>query len=345
MLKQIFTTLMLLACICTQAATREKGNWQIIPLPQQVQTVNGQPFVVSGKTTIQYANGDEKQKRNAEFLASYIKEMTGIKCATTTRKSNNQIRLAIANVAGGDESYRMNVNNKLINIEGTTHAGVFYALQTIMKALPVAKNAVAVELPQVNITDAPRFAYRAFMIDCGRHFFSVDYLKKLIDVFAMHNINYFHWHLTEDQGWRIAINKYPKLTEIGSVRSETTLGHNTGKYDGKPVTGYYTQEDAREIVRYAAERYMTVIPEVDMPGHIQSALAAYPELGCTGGPYDVCRDFGVIREVMCAGKPWTLAFAKDVINEIMDIFPSAYIHIGGAGRSASNAKLRLPNWD
>lgn len=329
MLKQILTTLMLLACICTQAATREKGNWQMIPLPQQVQTVNGQPFVVSGKTTIQYANGDEKQKRNAEFLASYIKEMTGIKCATTTRKSNNQIRLAIANVAGGDESYRMNVNNKLINIEGTTHAGVFYALQTIMKALPVAKNAVAVELPQVNITDAPRFAYRAFMIDCGRHFFSVDYLKKLIDVFAMHNINYFHWHLTEDQGWRIAINKYPKLTEIGSVRSETTLGHNTGKYDGKPVTGYYTQEDAREIVRYAAERYMTVIPEVDMPGHIQSALAAYPELGCTGGPYDVCRDFGVIREVMCAGKPWTLAFAKDVINEIMDIFPSAYIHIGG----------------
>ena len=329
MLKQIITIAMTLTSFCSMATTYNTGNWQVIPLPKNIEDIAGQPFVLSEKTTIQYADGDDRQKRNAEFLASYIKEVTGINCNTTTRLDKNQIRLALANIDGGKEAYGIKVDKKTINISGTTHAGVFYGLQTVMKALPIAKGAKTVELPSVSISDAPRFEYRAFMVDCGRHFFSVSYLKKIIDILAMHNINYFHWHLTEDQGWRIAINKYPKLTEIGSVRSETTLGHNTGKYDGKPVSGYYTQDDAREIVRYAAERYMTVIPEVDMPGHIQSALAAYPELGCTGGPYEVCRDFGVIPEVLCVGKPATLQFAKDVINEIMDIFPSEYIHIGG----------------
>ena len=303
MLKQIITLFMLIACLHTSASASETGDWHVIPLPNQMENVEGKPFVVSGKTTVYCADGDAKQRRNAEFLASYIKEMTGIACNVTTRRANNQIRLSLTSVPGGGEAYRLHATRKTITLEGTTHAGVFYGLQTIMKALPTTHAAQSVELPQVSITDAPRFAYRAFMIDCGRHFFSVDYLKQLIDVLAMHNINYFHWHLTEDQGWRIAINRYPRLTEIGSKRAETTLGHNTGRYDGKPVEGFYTQDDAREIVRYAAERYMTVIPEVDMPGHIQSALAAYPELGCTGGPYEVCREFGVIKEVLCAGKP------------------------------------------
>lgn len=330
MLKQLITAiLMSLSCLCLSAKAAPTANWHVIPLPQQVTPASGPAFALSGKTTVYYAEGDSKQKRNAEFLASYIKETTGIGVATTTQTKANQIRLAIANVQGGSEAYSINVSKQLVTVEGTTHAGVFYGLQTILKALPISGDAGQVLLPAVSVSDAPRFAYRGFMIDCGRHFFSVEYLKKMIDVLAMHNINYFHWHLTEDQGWRIEIKKYPRLTEIGSKRTETTLGHGTGRYDGKPVSGYYTQDDAREIVRYAAERYMTVIPEVDMPGHIQSALAAYPELGCTGGPYDVCRDFGVIREVMCAGNPASLQFAKDVINEIMDIFPSHYIHIGG----------------
>ena len=147
-------------------------------------------------------------------------------------------------------------------------------------------------------------------------------------MFALHHINYFHWHLTEDQGWRIEIKKYPKLTEIGSKRTETVLPGDKG-YDGTPVSGYYTQEEARELVKYAADRFITIIPEIDMPGHIQSALAAYPELGCTGGPYPVCTHFGVIKEVLCAGNPKALQLAKDVVNEIMDIFPSEYIHLGG----------------
>ena len=168
------------------------------------------------------------------------------------------------------------------------------------------------------------------MIDVGRHYFSVDYLKELIDVMALHNINIFHWHLTEDQGWRIEIKKYPKLTEIGSVRKETITAPGSGKFDGTPVKGFYTQEEAKEIVAYAAERCITVIPEIDMPGHMLAALASYPELGCTGGPYEVATKFGVFKEVLCGGNDKTLQFAKDVVNELMDIFPDApYIHIGG----------------
>ena len=330
MLKQIITAIFFsVFCLCAQAKTVSTANWQVIPLPKQVTAVDAQPFVLSKKTSIFYTDGDAKQKRNAEFLASYIKELTGIDVALTTRKADNQIRLAVADVDGGSEAYRLNVSKKTVTIDGATHAGVFYGMQTVMKALPIVKGEKQVLLPAVEIADAPRFAYRAFMIDCGRHFFSVDYLKKLIDIFAMHNINYFHWHLTEDQGWRIEIKKYPLLTEIGSKRTGTITAPQSGEYDNVPVSGYYTQEEAREIVRYAAERYITVIPEIDMPGHMQAALASYNDLGCTGGPYEVCRHFGVIKEVMCAGKPQTLQFAKDVINEIMDIFPSPYIHIGG----------------
>ncbi len=330
MLKQIITAIFFsVFCLCAQAKTVSTANWQVIPLPKQVTAVDAQPFVLSKKTSIFYTDGDAKQKRNAEFLASYIKELTGIDVALTTRKADNQIRLAVADVNGGKEAYRLNVSEKTVTIDGATHAGVFYGMQTVMKALPIVKGEKQVLLPAVEIADAPRFAYRAFMIDCGRHFFSVDYLKKLIDIFAMHNINYFHWHLTEDQGWRIEIKKYPLLTEIGSKRTGTITAPQSGEYDSVPVSGYYTQEEAREIVRYAAERYITVIPEIDMPGHMQAALASYNDLGCTGGPYEVCRHFGVIKEVMCAGKPQTLQFAKDVINEIMDIFPSPYIHIGG----------------
>ena len=293
--------------------------------------INPKPFVVPELKTWTGAEGQttlsgriivksSKAMAVAEALISDYQEMFGRKLtlAKGTPKAGDIVLTLKTDKSLGQEGYVMNIGSS-VELTAATQRGLFWATRTLLQVSEQNKDA----LPKGKTVDVPEYKLRGFMIDCGRHFFSVDYLKKLIDVFAMHNINYFHWHLTEDQGWRIAINKYPKLTEIGSVRSETTLGHNTGKYDGKPVTGYYTQEDAREIVRYAAERYMTVIPEVDMPGHIQSALAAYPELGCTGGPYDVCRDFGVIREVMCAGKPWTLAFAKDVINEIMDIFPAA----------------------
>ena len=329
MLRRIILTVALLASLSLSAKDLNMGSWQIVPLPEQVKEVEAAPFKITSKTTIYYAAGDEKQKKDAEFLASHIKEVTGIEVKTTDKQEKKQIRLALNAGDPKSEAYSLVVNKAGITISATSHVGIFYGIQSVMKALPIAKDVKSVSLPAVEVKDAPRFACRAFMIDVGRHYFSVPYLKKLIDVFAMHNINYFHWHLTEDQGWRLEIKKYPMLTQIGSKRKETILPTNKNEFDGVPVSGYYTQDEAREIVKYAADRYITVIPEVDMPGHMLAALASYPELGCTGGPYEVATRFGVFEDVLCAGKAQTLQFAKDVMDEIMDIFPSEYIHIGG----------------
>lgn len=332
MFRRIILTMALLASLSiVSAKDQNTGNWQIVPLPQEVKETGESPFQITAKTTIRYAAGDEKQKKDAEFLSAHIKEVTGIEVKATTKPSKKQISLVLN--AGDDksEAYSISVNKKGIAVSATSHAGIFHGIQSIMKALPITKdeNVKSVSLPAVEVKDAPRFAYRAFMIDVGRHYFSVPYLKKLIDVFAMHNINYFHWHLTEDQGWRLEIKKYPMLTKIGSVRKQTIVQGSKDSYDGVPVSGYYTKEEAQEIVRYAADRYITVIPEIDLPGHMLAALASYPELGCTGGPYEVTCRFGVFEDVLCAGKAKTLQFAKDVIDEVMDIFPSEYIHIGG----------------
>ncbi len=332
MFRRIILTVALLASLSfVSAKDNNIGNWQIVPLPQEVKETGENPFQLTSKTTIRYAAGDEKQRKDADFLSAHIKEVTGIEVKTTTKPSKSQISLVLN--AGDDksEAYSILASKSGITVSATSHAGLFHGIQSIMKALPITKgeNVKSVSLPAVELKDAPRFAYRAFMIDVGRHYFSVPYLKKLIDVFAMHNINYFHWHLTEDQGWRLEIKKYPMLTKIGSVRKQTIVQGSKDTYDGVPVSGYYTQEEAREIVKYAADRYITVIPEIDMPGHMLAALASYPELGCTGGPYEVTCRFGVFEDVLCAGKSKTLQFAKDVIDEVMDIFPSEYIHIGG----------------
>ena len=222
----------------------------------------------------------------------------------------------------------MNVSASGVVIAGASEAGVFYGIQTLRKAIPVKANSVPV-LTAVGIEDEPRFGYRGVHLDVCRHFFTVDEVKKFIDMMVLHNMNRLHWHITDDQGWRIEIKKYPELTTVSSRRTETVIGHNSGKYDGKPYGGFYTQEQAREIVDYAAERYITVIPEVDLPGHMQAALAAYPYLGCTGGPYEVWRMWGVSEEVLCAGNDSVLTFIDDVLTEIMEIFPSEYIHVGG----------------
>ena len=268
-------------------------------------------------------------QRNAEFLASYVKAQTGIELqvqAGEGGKGGIVLQLGLAN--DNPEAYQLKVDANQVVISSPSEAGVFYGIQTLRKAVDVAEGS-NVELPAVEIKDQPRFGYRGMMLDVGRHFFSMDEIKTYIDMMALHNINRFHWHLSEDQGWRIEIKKYPKLTEIGSMRKETVIGHNSGKYDGKPYGGFYTQEQAKEIVAYAAERYITVIPEIDLPGHMQAALAAYPELGCTGGPYEVWTQWGVSDNVLCAGNDQTIQFIKDVLAEIVEIFPSEYIHVGG----------------
>ena len=305
------------------------ANYEVVPMPLEINTTQQASFLLKSGVTVYYPVGNEKMQRNAEFLASYVKAQTGIELqvqAGEGGKGGIVLQLGLAN--DNPEAYQLKVDASQVVISSPSEAGVFYGIQTLRKAVDVAEGS-NVELPAVEINDQPRFGYRGMMLDVGRHFFSMDEIKTYIDMMALHNINRFHWHLSEDQGWRIEIKKYPKLTEIGSMRKETVIGHNSGKYDGKPYGGFYTQEQAKEIVAYAAERYITVIPEIDLPGHMQAALAAYPELGCTGGPYEVWTQWGVSDNVLCAGNDQTIQFIKDVLAEIVEIFPSEYIHVGG----------------
>ena len=307
------------------------GDLNVIPMPIEVtEAQDNTSFVLRSSTTICYPEGNEKMKRNAEFLASYIKQTTGVEVKTTTVGGQNAIILILDDAIAEKEGYELTIAPKQITLKGQTEAGIFYGIQTLHKAMPITVGGEALAaIPCGTVKDHPHFDYRGFMVDVGRHYFPVSYLKEIIDMLALHNINYFHWHLTEDQGWRIEIKKYPKLTEIGSYRKGTIKARGSREVDNIPVSGFYTQEEAREIVRYAAERFITVIPEIDMPGHMMAALASYPELGCTGGPYEIPTRFGVFEEVLCGGNEQTLQFAKDVLTEIMDIFPSEYIHIGG----------------
>ena len=310
-------------------SAQQEANYQIIPMPQEIVTAQGNPFILKSGVKILYPEGNEKMQRNAQFLADYLKTATGKDFAIEAgTEGKNAIVLTLDAANENPESYQLKVAGDGITIAGPTEAGVFYGIQSLRKSLPVAVGA-DISMPAVEINDAPRFGYRGAHFDTSRHFFTVDEVKTYIDMMALHNMNRFHWHITEDQGWRLEIKKYPKLTEIGSKRTETVIGRNSGEYDGKPYGGFYTQEQAKEIVAYAAERYITVIPEIDLPGHMQAALAAYPELGCTGGPYEVWRQWGVSEDVLCAGNDQVLKFLEDVFTELIEIFPSEYIHVGG----------------
>lgn len=315
--------------VSCKSSVQQEANYQIIPLPQEVVETHGYPFVLKSGVKILYPEGNEKMQRNAEFLAEYLKASTGKDFAIETgTEGKNAIVLSLGLESENPEAYQLKVESNGIAITGPTEAGVFYGIQSLRKSLPIVIEGDIV-LPAVDIKDYPRFSYRGAHFDVGRHFFTVDEVKTYIDMMTLHNMNRLHWHLTEDQGWRLEIKKYPKLTEIGSKRAETVIGRNSGEYDGKPYGGFFTQEQAKEIVAYAADRYITVIPEIDLPGHMQAALAAYPELGCTGGPYEVWKIWGVSDNVLCAGNDKTLQFIDDVLTEVMEIFPSEYIHVGG----------------
>ena len=319
-----------LFCLPTTAA-EGVADYHVVPLPRSVVMQKGDAFVLSADTKIVYPGGNAELKRNAEFLAEYIKESTGLSLdlSTKSRSKMADISLVLDKKVSGSEAYKLIVNKKGVTISGASSQGVFYGIQTLRKALPIVQNTVSLKLPAVIITDAPRFSYRGMMLDCARHYFPVSVVKEYIDLLALHNMNVFHWHLTEDQGWRIEIKKYPELTKIGSVRKKTVLGRNSNVFDDTPYGGFYTQDEAREIVRYAKERYITVIPEIDMPGHMLGALAAYPQLGCTGGPYEVSPLWGVFDDILCAGNDKTFDFVNGVLDELLDIFPSEYIHLGG----------------
>ena len=305
------------------------ADYNVIPLPQEVTLTQKGAFVLTGATPIVYPEGDEQLKNDAQFLSDYIADVTALRLTTTSAKVKNAITLRLNKKVQSKEGYVITVDKKGVVIEGATAAGVFYGVQTLRKSIPVDKSLTEVTLPGVMVKDAPRFGYRGVMLDCARHYFPVKFVKQFIDLIAMHNMNVFHWHLTDDQGWRIEVKKYPDLAKIGSVREKTVLGHNSDVFDDTPYGGYYTQEEAREIVKYAADRFITVIPEIDMPGHMIAALAAYPDMGCTGGPYKVSPIWGVMPDVLCLGNEKTYQFCEDVLSEMMDIFPSEYIHLGG----------------
>lgn len=334
MKKLILFILFVAIATISNAATNNAATYSnVIPLPQSINLQkNAQPFVLDSQTEIRVANGNDDMTRIAGFLKQYVKDMTKLELGINNASKGGKAILLSLNSKDKTipaEGYVIKVSKKNILIKGSTAAGVFYGVQTLRKSLPILKQAGQVELPAVSITDQPRFKYRGMMLDCARHFFSADFVKKYIDIIALHNMNRFHWHLTDDQGWRVIVEKYPKLTEIGSMRSSTVLGHNSDVQDGVPYGGYYTDAEIRDIVKYAADRFITIIPEIDMPGHQMSALASYPELGCTGGPYVTGQYWGVYKDVLCAGNPKTYDFVKAVLDKICDLFPSEYINIGG----------------
>lgn len=337
MKRTIKLSLCLLSALLTLLSCQEESiqaDYQIIPLPQQIQLKsNEDPFIINKKTNILYPKGNKKLKKYAQLLAQYIEEKTHKEITIDSgTKANNSIILQIVPQSTNLEGYQIDINSHQITISGNSEAGIFYGIQSLWKALPIAQENKVIALPAVHINDFPYFQYRGAHLDVSRHFFSVNEIKTYIDMMAMHNMNTLHWHLTDDQGWRIEIKKYPRLTQIGSKREETLIGHLNDypeKYDGKPYQGFYTQEQIKDIVSYASHKQITIIPEIDLPGHMQAALASYPELGCTGGPYKVWTKWGISENVLCAGNPKTLQFLDDVFNEIIEMFPSTYIHIGG----------------
>nr|MCR4764881.1 beta-N-acetylhexosaminidase [Bacteroidaceae bacterium] len=337
-MKKLYFSLCMFFLLSMGTVMAQVANYDVVPLPKTINLSSAAGFNLNETVSIIYPEGNADMERNAHFLSDYVNEMTQLRLGLRPMGAKEKVKkvgqgnilIALDAQISNPEGYTIQVTDKGVVISGKTPAGVFLAIQTLRKSLPVLQTKPqAITLPAVSIVDEPRYAYRGMHLDCGRHFFSVDFIKEYIDLIALHGMNRFHWHLTEDQGWRIEIKKYPRLTEVGAWRSGTTVGRNSGIDDGVPHGGFYSQDECRDIVKYAADRYITIIPEIDMPGHMLSALAAYPELGCTGGPYEVPHTWGVFDDVLCPGKEETFNFVENVLNELIAIFPSEYIHIGG----------------
>ena len=330
-MKKIFTILAALFIVATISA--QSVNTVIIPRPMEAEAVKG-AYTVTAKTAV--CASEVSLVRPAELFVEYVEKDLGAKLNVKQAEKGGIILSLDKSLA--TEEYTLHVSSKGVKIVGGTPAAVFYGLQSLRQVVLNAKHkGVKVAIDCMTVKDKPHFGYRGGMLDVCRHFFNVEEVKKFIDILAMHKLNRFHWHLTEDQGWRIEIKSHPELTKIGSVRKETAVYNTNPKsgrtqvvgYDGKPYGGFFTQDEVRDIVRYAAERYIEVIPEIDMPGHMVAALATYPELGCTKGPYEVRKTWGIAKDVLCAGRETTYAFIEDVLDEVVALFPSKYIHIGG----------------
>lgn len=306
----------------------------LIPLPKEVIRKEG-IFTIGRNTQIRVAGGAQALQPVADYLAAYLYRAAVLELQVSGGGSKtNEIEFSLDAAISGAEAYRLEVSPERIRIRAKEGAGAFYAVQTLLQLLSGSKVGEAsgpIEVPAVQISDAPRFEYRGMHLDVARHFFPVSFIKRYIDLLAMHKFNRFHWHLTEDQGWRIEIKKYPRLQEVAAWRKETLIGHYSDQphqFDGKRYGGYYTQDEVREVVRYAAERFITVVPEIELPGHSLAALSAYPELACTAGPFEASTKWGIFEDVFCP-KEETFTFLENVLTEVIELFPSEYIHIGG----------------
>jgi len=311
----------------------------IIPKPASLSISSGK-FTLTEKTII---FSDQNLSKISKFLKNLIYKATGFNIEIrefngSGTKIKNSIILSIIedNSNLGTEGYLISVSPLEVKISAKNPAGIFYGIQTLRQLLPVdiesntIINNVEWEIPCITIKDFPRFSWRGYMLDEGRHFHGKEVVKRLLDLMALLKMNIFHWHLTEDQGWRIEIKSCPKLTEIGSKREETQVGGRfSKKRDGIPHSGYYSQRDIQDIIKYAKDRFITIIPEIDMPGHTRAALASYPNLSCKGYPFRVSTHWGFHKDVMCVGKEEVFEFVQDILNEIIDLFPSNIIHIGG----------------
>ena len=318
------------AAIIIAPQSAHAGDTDICIVPKPLSVTDGEgSFAISSATRISI--GDDSLRRPAEMFAEDMSMELGGRMTVSDRKSRRSISLNL-DQAMESEEYRLEVGRNGISVCGGSEKGVFYALQSLKQLIICASptNGRAV-LQAATIIDKPRFAYRGAMLDVCRHKFTTDEVKRYIDILALHKINTFHWHLTDDQGWRIEIKRYPELTQTGAMRKQTLVGrYRTSKeYDGTPYGGYFTQDEIRDVVKYATERYITVIPEIEMPGHAVAALATYPKLGCTGGPYEVRTTWGISEDVFCAGSEETFEFIENVLTEVLELFPSEYIHIGG----------------
>ncbi|TAL46686.1 MAG: beta-N-acetylhexosaminidase, partial [Chitinophagaceae bacterium] len=337
----------------------------IIPRPVDAKVLNGN-FTISPKTVVVIT--DEGDQPAADFFISYVKQYYSLSLRKAKVASKNFIRLNTLKFIrpGTEGKYQLTCDANGVTISGDTYSGTFYGVQTLIQLLPLKRDkSLLVKIPQCEINDQPRFAYRGLHLDVGRHFMPVDFVKRYIDYIALHKMNYFHWHLTEDQGWRIEIKKYPNLTKVGAWRNGTLIGRYPGTgNDNINYGGYYTQEQVKEIVKYAADRFITVVPEIELPGHSSAAIAAYPYLSCfpdeptkipanmisktstlrqaQGDKKLVQETWGVFVDVFCAGKDETFTFLQDVMDEVMALFPSKYIHVGGDECPKENWK-RCPN--
>ena len=334
----IFVALRLM-CLSLSLMARPVKDIQIIPQPSSVKVLKGS-FNAAGKSFFCDPKFGDLAKLNIDRFANRLSLVSGKMSTTSVGVANMNfvpnegfVFIKDANIAL--EGYELLVTKKSVVVKASDENGVIYAIETIKQLLPTdiygkeqAKD-VKYSIPCVDIKDAPRFAYRGMLLDCARHYFSVQEIKRFLDMLAVHKMNRFHWHLTDDQGWRIEIKKLPRLKEISAYRNGTIIKKDWDSNDGIRYGYCYSQEEIKEIVNYASSLGITTIPEIDLPGHMLGALAAYPELGCTGGPYEVWKSWGVSDEVLCVGKEETFKFLETVLGEVMELFPSEYIHIGG----------------